>query len=412
MIRDRLPWPELYRPRSSNELVGNNDAIQGLKKWIQSWTKKPPRKRAALLIGPPGVGKTASVGAITHDLGAELVEFNASDKRNKGIIETQVWKAATQQTLDGRMRIILLDEVDGLSGTSDRGGVSAILKVISIAVHPIVMTANDPESRRLKDLIKNCQVFNFYPIEHDEMLEILLHIISDQGGSANTELLDNIIENSAGDLRAAIADIETLIKGGLYDEQLVALRDMKRNVAETLKRLFMTTDAVAAKRVVSESDIDHDQLLLWIEENIHLHLSDPEELESGLEALSLADLSLGRIMKNQNWKLLAYVYDFLAAGVASSRFKTPFRRVEYSMPEWPLLVWRGNMSRDKKSKVLSRLAVIAGVSERRAMRTYFDTIIELVNKNPEIENDLAEWLGIKAGFLGRRKNPPSRQRMS
>ena len=412
MIRDNLPWPELYRPKSTKDLVGNSDAIQGLKSWIQSWTKKPPRKRAALLIGPPGVGKTASVMAITHDLEAELVEFNASDKRNKGIIETQVWKAATQQTLDGRMRIILLDEVDGLSGTSDRGGVSAILKIISIAVHPIVMTANDPESRRLKDLIKNCQVFNYNPIEHDEMLEILVRIISDQGGSVSTELLDDIIENASGDLRAAIADIETLVKGGLYDEQLVSLRDMKRNVAETLKRLFMTTDVVAAKRVVSESDIDHDQLLLWIEENIHLHLSDPAELEAGLEALSLADLSLGRIMKNQNWKLLAYVYDFLSAGVASSRSKTPFRRVEYSIPEWPLLVWRGNMSRDKKSRVLSRLGAVTGVSERRAMRAYLNTIRELADKTPEIENDLTKWLGVKAGFLDRRRNPHSRRRMS
>ena len=227
MIRESLPWPELYRPKSSSELVGNRDAIQGLKDWIQSWTKKPPRKRAALLIGPPGVGKTASVGAITHDFGAELVEFNASDKRSKGIIETQVWKAATQQTLDGRMRIILLDEVDGLSGTSDRGGVGAILKIIAIAVHPIVMTANDPESRRLKDLVKSCQVFNFHPIEHDDILEILVRIASDQGGAVNSELLDNIVKNSAGDLRAAIADLETLIKGGFYDEQLVPLRDMK-----------------------------------------------------------------------------------------------------------------------------------------------------------------------------------------
>jgi replication factor C large subunit len=407
MIRESLPWSELYRPRSSSELVGNQTAIGGLKDWFQSWTNKPPRKRAALLVGPPGVGKTASVGAIAYDLNAELVEFNASDKRNKEIIETQVWKAATQQTLDGRMRVILLDEVDGLSGTSDRGGIGAILKIIAITVHPIVMTANDPDSRRLKDLLKNCQVFNFNSIEHDEMLKILKFIIADQGGSVNAELLDNIIENSAGDLRAAIADTETLIKGGFYDEQLLPLRDMSRNATETLKRLFMTTDSVAARKVVSESDIDHDQLLLWLEENIHLHLSDPEELESGLEALSLADLALGRIMKSQNWKLLAYTYDFLATGVVTSRSKTPFRRVEYSMPEWPLLVWRGNRSRDKKSKVLSRLAAITGVSERRIMRTYLDIITELVNNSPRIEKELTEWLGFKAGVLCRKRNPRS-----
>jgi hypothetical protein len=117
-------------------------------------------------------------------------------------------------------------------------------------------------------------------------------------------------------------------------------------------------------------------------------------------------------MKSQNWKLLAYAYDFLAAGVASSRSKTPFRRVEYSMPEWPLLVWRGNMSRDKKSKVFSRLAAITGISERRVMRVYLDTIMDLINKNPRIENELADWLEIKLGFLSRKRNPQSRRRMS
>jgi replication factor C large subunit len=407
MTRKSLPWPELYRPKSSSELTGNQDAIQGLTSWIQSWIKKPPKRRAALLIGPPGIGKTASVGAISHDLNAELVEFNASDKRNKGIIETQVWKAATQQTLDGRMRIILLDEVDGLSGTSDRGGVGAILKVIAVTVHPIVMTANDPESRRLKDLVKNCQIFNFNFIEHSEMLVILDRIISDQGEIVDTELLDNIIERSGGDLRAAIADLECVMKGGLYDEELMTIRDTKRNATETLRRLFMTTDPAAARRIVSESDIDHDQLLLWLEENIHLHLSTPEELEAGFEALSLADLALGRIMLNQNWKLLAYAYDFLSTGVVTSRSETPFRRVEYSMPDWPLLVWRGNMNRDKKSQILSRLSAVSGVSEQRVLRAYLDTIVELVRKNPEIEKVFAEWLGIKTGFLGRKRNPRS-----
>ena len=154
MSNDSLPWPEKHRPRKLDGLVRNREAISALKNWVESWISRIPGKRAALLIGPPGTGKTASVGALANYLDMELVEFNSSDKRNKDSIETLVWRAASQQTLDGRHRLILLDEVDGLSGTSDRGGVGAILKVISDSVHPIVMTANDPNSPRLKDLMK------------------------------------------------------------------------------------------------------------------------------------------------------------------------------------------------------------------------------------------------------------------
>jgi replication factor C large subunit len=130
MKEDDLPWPELHRPTSRNQLVGNMESIEQLIQWLKRWKGSIPRNKAALLVGPPGTGKTATVGAISHDMDMELVEFNASDKRNKGAIETLVWRAATQQTLDGRMRVILLDEVDGLSGTSDRGEVQAIMIIL------------------------------------------------------------------------------------------------------------------------------------------------------------------------------------------------------------------------------------------------------------------------------------------
>ena len=141
---------------------------------------------------------------MANDLDMELVEFNSSDKRNKDSIETLVWRAASQQTLDGRPRLILLDEVDGLSGTSDRGGVGAILKVIKDAVHPIVMTANDPNSPRLKDLMKVCQVLNFEIIESNDIEKILKHILSENNVDVSEEALNEIVEGSGGDLRAAI----------------------------------------------------------------------------------------------------------------------------------------------------------------------------------------------------------------
>ena len=118
-MSDNLPWVEKHRPRSLSDLVGNPETVKALKSWIESWLSGTPSKSAALLIGPPGTGKTASVGAISNDLDMELVEFNSSDKRNKDSIQTLVWRAASQMTLDGRNRLILLDEVDGLSGTSE-----------------------------------------------------------------------------------------------------------------------------------------------------------------------------------------------------------------------------------------------------------------------------------------------------
>ncbi|MHA2385216.1 MAG: replication factor C large subunit [Candidatus Thorarchaeota archaeon] len=399
MKRKNLPWPELHRPTSLTQLAGNADIIKGLKEWVQSWISGLPTKRAALLIGPPGVGKTASVGALSHDFDLELVEFNSSDKRNKGSIENQVWKAATQQTLDGRLRLLLLDEVDGLSGTSDRGGVGAILKIVEDTVHPIIMTANDPNSPRLKDLLKVCKVFKFNPIEASDMVNVIREIAAAHDSVFSDEVLEGIVDRTGGDLRAAISDLETLFVSGRTSDVGLPTRDVRREVREAFGRLFMTTDPEAAKRVVSELDMDHNQLLLWLEENVHLHLTTPEELDQGLEYLSLADLSLGRIWRRQNWKLLAYVYDFLSVGVSTSRKVTPYRNVEYSRPSWPMLIWRGNRKRDKESDLLLKLSRKASVSKRRAARVYRNAMFEMVRQNPGLKGAFSNWLEVKKSFF-------------
>ncbi|MBN2229903.1 MAG: replication factor C large subunit [Candidatus Thorarchaeota archaeon] len=405
MNEDSLPWPEKHRPTSLKFIVGNSDTIDMLKKWVLSWNKGVPDKRAVLLIGPPGTGKTATIGALSHDLNMELVEFNSSDKRNKDSIETLVWRAASQQTLDGRSRIILLDEVDGLSGTSDRGGVGAIQKIIKETVHPIMMTANDPESPRLKDLFKICQVFTFEPIDINEIIQVLTKIVRLNKAEVSEDVINQIAENSAGDLRAAISDLETYVKRGVVSESIESVtRDVRRGTEETLSRLFMTNDSGFARRVLSESELDHDMLVLWLEENLHLHLLSPKELDQGFEALSLADLTLGRIMLNQNWKLLSYLYDFIALGVIGSRTETPYRKISYSRPTWPLLVWQGNKSRDKRSDILSALASLTGVSKRRVMQTHFDTITEIIGIRPGLIKDYASWLNVEKTSLKKQSN--------
>ncbi|MFW9931159.1 MAG: replication factor C large subunit [Candidatus Thorarchaeota archaeon] len=394
MKEGRLPWTERYRPSTRSELVGNPESIDSFLDWIISWKKGIPKKRAALLVGPPGTGKTSSVGAIARDLDYEIVEFNASDKRNKDSIETFVSRSALQQTLTGNPRIILLDEVDGLSGTSDRGGVSAILKIIDQSVHPIVMTANDPDHPRLKDLVKSCLLVQFSALDKETIIQVLSKLARENSITISEETIQIIASKSAGDLRAAISDFESIVEGNISSEEL-GTRDVRTSIEQTLRRLFMTTEPSVAKMIINQADIDHDSLVLWLEENLHLHLGTPTELNRGLDSLSVADLYLGRIMRQQNWKLLAYVYDFLSSFIASSRTKSPFRRVEYSEPLWPLLIWKGRRKRDKSDELSSHLAKVAGISKERVFDEYVRTLERLVEEDPKQKERIVQWLEIK-----------------
>ena len=59
-------------------------------------------------------------------------------------------------SLFNRGKIILIDEVDAISGNEDRGGVQALNKILENTSFPIIMTTNDLNHDKIKEL-KNHQ---------------------------------------------------------------------------------------------------------------------------------------------------------------------------------------------------------------------------------------------------------------
>ena len=163
-------WTKKYSPENSKSVLGQEKGLSELKSYISGYKHGGD---AALIYGPTGCGKTAAVQAIAKELNLELVELNASDLRNKDAINSIVGSASKQMSLFMRGKIILVDEIDGLAGREDRGGLQELLKLITESSFPIVMTANDPFEQKFSALRKAAKMIQFNKIEVPDLLSAL-----------------------------------------------------------------------------------------------------------------------------------------------------------------------------------------------------------------------------------------------
>ncbi|WP_225419967.1 AAA family ATPase [Methanohalophilus profundi] len=201
-------WAEKYRPTKLADVVGNNKPLQALRDWEEEWEHGVPEKKAAILSGPAGVGKTSAAHALGNEMGWEIIEMNASDQRTAGIIEKVAGSASRMSTLTGiQKRLIILDEADNMHGSADRGGTRAITNVIKKSNQPIILIANDLYALS-STLRSHCVNIKFNSIPQRSILPALKKICKMEGIICGTGVLEKIAENTGGDLRSAIKDLQ------------------------------------------------------------------------------------------------------------------------------------------------------------------------------------------------------------
>jgi len=134
--------------------------------------KNFPHKKALLLHGPAGTGKTSLAYALAKEKNLEILELNASDLRNKEKLGSILRPASQQQSLFGNQgKIILVDEVDGI--TVDRGGLPELIALIEKTSFPIIITANNIWQQKFNLLRKKVELVKLKELHYDKVLVIL-----------------------------------------------------------------------------------------------------------------------------------------------------------------------------------------------------------------------------------------------
>ncbi len=327
MTAENQPWTYRFRPSCQAEVVGNERALSQLRTWVRSWEKGIPKERAAFLHGPPGVGKTSCVVALANDLELDLLEGNASDFRTKKRLEGLVGRASFQTvTITGKRRMILFDELEGVSGQQDRGGITSIRDIIKETRIPIVLIATSPGEKwqdKFRPLVDLSTLIEFSPVPFGAIVRRLRECAAELGISVDLEVLEHLADRSRGDLRSTLNDLEAISRGKervtLQDVKGLGERDRKDYTPDALNKMFSAKSLREARSVISSTHIDYDTLFDWIYENLPVVLDSPRDLARGMEALSRADIHQTRAKRTQAYRLLKYMFNEMTGGVALSK---------------------------------------------------------------------------------------------
>ncbi|CAN6907042.1 unnamed protein product [Brassica oleracea] len=176
IIQSPLPWTEKYRPKVSNEIVGNQSLVN-----------------ASDSRGKANSNIAKGIGGSNANSVKELV--------NNEAIASNIDKSKHPKT------VLIMDEVDGMSA-GDRGGVADLIASIKISKIPIICICNDRYSQKLKSLVNYCLPLNYRKPTKQQMAKRLAHVAKAEGLDVNDIALEELAERVNGDIRLVLNQLQ------------------------------------------------------------------------------------------------------------------------------------------------------------------------------------------------------------
>ena len=218
-------WADKYAPKNSNEILGNSKAVQDLQRWLRNWEEtnnNPKRKggnRAALLSGPPGIGKTTTATLIARETGRDVLELNASDARGKKALQENLGDVTGSQVLDfgpkkggkggatKKKRCIIMDEVDGM-GAGDRSGMAELIAMIKKSKVPIICICNDRQSSKVRSLANHCLDLKYKRPVKTVIARRAIEVARMEGMHVEQNAAEAIAESCGNDIRQVLNSLQ------------------------------------------------------------------------------------------------------------------------------------------------------------------------------------------------------------
>lgn len=302
-----MMWVEKYKPKHTSDLAGQSRNVVQIKSWLKRF--EPSTSRPLFIYGPPGIGKTTAAHLCCQEAGYKTIEFNASDQRNKTVIREVIGTASNNSRLNffGRASetkdAIILDEIDGMAGNEDRGGIAQLIFEIKNTKKPMIFICNDGQHMKLRSLKEKCDVVEFKKPDYEAIKAVVHKIACRERIPLDKINVKNLAESSDYDIRQVVNSL-SLFRDGSADQ---VAKTTRMNAYEATKKTLSASQQTIESRFECFFS-DYSIMPLYIFENYlkarpvkgdHLRA-----ISKAANALCLSDLAEKEIRSNQNWSLL------------------------------------------------------------------------------------------------------------
>jgi replication factor C large subunit len=391
-----LLWTIKHKPKTVEEIVGNEEGKKEFLNWLDIWIKgKIPVKKAVLIYGPPGIGKTLLVEVSAKQFNLELIEINAGDIYSGEVVRKIALGTSKEKSFENKMKIILIDELDSIEGSKLNQSLPYILELIHESFCPVVLIANDGWKPELWQIRNVAYMIEMKKLNTKQIISYLEKICKEEKLEYEEAALKIVAERSEGDMRSAILDLQLVSvfkRVGVKEVNLLAPKDRQLDVFSVIRKIIYTTTFLSAKNAAEEFPYDPETLMLWINENIPRFYTNPIDLATAYDRLSQADIFKNIAEKQRYWRFLLYFIEEMTAGVALAKTTKPTHSY-IQFPSTLKLLGKQKKTREIKKIFLEKIAKLTHMSTKKANTEQFWYFLILF-KNDEFRKKAIRYLNL------------------
>ena len=321
-------WISKYSPKTSEDIIGNHDSINIIKRWLKSFSSND--KSSIILSGPHGIGKSIAIKLILNEFGYDMKYLSSPHIKQAKAIQDIIQQSNTSinqilETDDGKKIIpkkiaVVVDDSETVTLTSEKNTLIQLYKDNEINKYfPLIFLTNEQHNKLVSDIKKTCIEIKFNYPTIEELLKFTIKIVNEENILIkNEKIYISIIKFSQYDIRRLLFILQDLkltfnqkdigleewkqyLLSSQKKDKDIGLFDATKKILDTYKNMDMCLQLYETEKVL---------LPLMIFENYprsiltQKNYNDPIRLMSKItDSISLGDVIETNIYTDQNWYL-------------------------------------------------------------------------------------------------------------